>query len=89
MPTLLLRLENSVAELLKSKKIQPCDGHVGIRPKAAVTYPYSEFHDFFFFFFFHSLRFVSGSRDGTARIWHYQQQDWKSVVLDMATKMTG
>ncbi|NWS41910.1 BRWD3 protein, partial [Probosciger aterrimus] len=36
-----------------------------------------------------SLRFVSGSRDGTARIWHYQQQDWKSVVLDMATKMTG
>uniref|UniRef100_A0A672UTK8 Bromodomain and WD repeat domain containing 3 n=1 Tax=Strigops habroptila TaxID=2489341 RepID=A0A672UTK8_STRHB len=35
------------------------------------------------------LRFVSGSRDGTARIWHYQQQDWKSVVLDMATKMTG
>uniref|UniRef100_A0A8C0HQD2 Bromodomain and WD repeat-containing protein 1 n=1 Tax=Buteo japonicus TaxID=224669 RepID=A0A8C0HQD2_9AVES len=36
-----------------------------------------------------SVRFVSGSRDGTARIWHYQQQDWKSVVLDMATKMTG
>uniref|UniRef100_A0A8C6NBR0 Bromodomain and WD repeat-containing protein 1 n=1 Tax=Melopsittacus undulatus TaxID=13146 RepID=A0A8C6NBR0_MELUD len=40
-------------------------------------------------FFSYSLRFVSGSRDGTARIWHYQQQDWKSVVLDMATKMTG
>uniref|UniRef100_A0A8B9NUF3 Bromodomain and WD repeat-containing protein 1 n=1 Tax=Accipiter nisus TaxID=211598 RepID=A0A8B9NUF3_9AVES len=39
--------------------------------------------------FFSLLRFVSGSRDGTARIWHYQQQDWKSVVLDMATKMTG
>ncbi|NXK98393.1 BRWD3 protein, partial [Formicarius rufipectus] len=36
-----------------------------------------------------SLRFVSGSRDGTARIWHYHQHDWKSVVLDMATKMTG
>uniref|UniRef100_A0A8D0GR10 Bromo domain-containing protein n=1 Tax=Sphenodon punctatus TaxID=8508 RepID=A0A8D0GR10_SPHPU len=36
-----------------------------------------------------SLRFVSGSRDGTARIWHYQQQEWKSIVLDMATKMTG
>uniref|UniRef100_A0A8C4IGY1 Bromodomain and WD repeat domain containing 3 n=1 Tax=Dicentrarchus labrax TaxID=13489 RepID=A0A8C4IGY1_DICLA len=31
-----------------------------------------------------SLRFVSGSRDGTARIWHYQQQEWKSVTLDMA-----
>uniref|UniRef100_A0A8C4IEF3 Bromodomain and WD repeat domain containing 3 n=1 Tax=Dicentrarchus labrax TaxID=13489 RepID=A0A8C4IEF3_DICLA len=29
-------------------------------------------------------RFVSGSRDGTARIWHYQQQEWKSVTLDMA-----
>uniref|UniRef100_A0A8C5TJY7 Bromodomain and WD repeat domain containing 3 n=1 Tax=Malurus cyaneus samueli TaxID=2593467 RepID=A0A8C5TJY7_9PASS len=36
-----------------------------------------------------SLRFVSGSRDGTARIWHYHQHDWKSLVLDMATKMTG
>uniref|UniRef100_A0A8C5IY33 Bromodomain and WD repeat-containing protein 3 n=1 Tax=Junco hyemalis TaxID=40217 RepID=A0A8C5IY33_JUNHY len=35
------------------------------------------------------LRFVSGSRDGTARIWHYHQHDWKSLVLDMATKMTG
>uniref|UniRef100_A0A8B9TQE3 Bromodomain and WD repeat domain containing 3 n=1 Tax=Anas platyrhynchos TaxID=8839 RepID=A0A8B9TQE3_ANAPL len=34
-------------------------------------------------------RFVSGSRDGTARIWHYHQQEWKSIVLDMATKMTG
>uniref|UniRef100_A0A8C4M2W7 Bromodomain and WD repeat-containing protein 3 n=1 Tax=Equus asinus asinus TaxID=83772 RepID=A0A8C4M2W7_EQUAS len=34
-------------------------------------------------------RFVSGSRDGTARIWQYQQQEWKSIVLDMATKMTG
>uniref|UniRef100_A0A8D0AJC2 Bromodomain and WD repeat domain containing 3 n=1 Tax=Sander lucioperca TaxID=283035 RepID=A0A8D0AJC2_SANLU len=31
-----------------------------------------------------SLRFVSGSRDGTARIWHYQQQEWKSVTLDIA-----
>uniref|UniRef100_A0A7N6AB87 Bromo domain-containing protein n=1 Tax=Anabas testudineus TaxID=64144 RepID=A0A7N6AB87_ANATE len=31
-----------------------------------------------------SLRFVSGSRDGTARIWHYQQQEWKSISLDMA-----
>ncbi|KAL6086679.1 hypothetical protein STEG23_028440, partial [Scotinomys teguina] len=36
-----------------------------------------------------SLRFVSGSRDGTARIWQYQQQEWKSIVLDMATKMSG
>uniref|UniRef100_A0A3B3BFL7 Bromodomain and WD repeat domain containing 3 n=1 Tax=Oryzias melastigma TaxID=30732 RepID=A0A3B3BFL7_ORYME len=33
------------------------------------------------------LRFVSGSRDGTAKIWHYQQQEWKSVTLDMAAKL--
>uniref|UniRef100_A0A3B4UPP5 Bromodomain and WD repeat domain containing 3 n=1 Tax=Seriola dumerili TaxID=41447 RepID=A0A3B4UPP5_SERDU len=33
------------------------------------------------------LRFVSGSRDGTARIWHYQQQEWKSVTLDMAARL--
>uniref|UniRef100_A0A7N6AVN3 Bromo domain-containing protein n=1 Tax=Anabas testudineus TaxID=64144 RepID=A0A7N6AVN3_ANATE len=32
-----------------------------------------------------SDRFVSGSRDGTARIWHYQQQEWKSISLDMAS----
>ncbi|XP_073808252.1 bromodomain and WD repeat-containing protein 3 isoform X3 [Danio rerio] len=36
-----------------------------------------------------SLRFVSGSRDGTARIWHYQQQEWKSTVLDMTTRLPG
>lgn len=36
-----------------------------------------------------SLRFVSGSRDGTARIWHYQQQEWKSVVLDMTARLPG
>ncbi|XP_077165128.1 bromodomain and WD repeat-containing protein 3 isoform X4 [Paroedura picta] len=35
------------------------------------------------------LRFVSGSRDGTARIWQYQEQEWKYIVLDMATKITG
>uniref|UniRef100_A0A4W3HL33 Bromodomain and WD repeat domain containing 3 n=1 Tax=Callorhinchus milii TaxID=7868 RepID=A0A4W3HL33_CALMI len=34
-------------------------------------------------------RFVSGSRDGTARIWQYQQQEWKSIVLDMFTKLPG
>ncbi|XP_056665182.1 bromodomain and WD repeat-containing protein 3 isoform X2 [Monodelphis domestica] len=36
-----------------------------------------------------SLRFVSGSRDGTAKIWQYQQQEWKNIVLDMTTKATG
>ncbi|KAJ8355742.1 hypothetical protein SKAU_G00185360 [Synaphobranchus kaupii] len=34
-------------------------------------------------------RFVSGSRDGTARIWQLQQQEWKSILLDMATKLPG
>ncbi|XP_037835020.1 bromodomain and WD repeat-containing protein 3 isoform X3 [Kryptolebias marmoratus] len=36
-----------------------------------------------------SLRFVSGSRDGTVRIWRYQQQEWKSVTLDMAARLPG
>uniref|UniRef100_A0AAR2LX44 Bromo domain-containing protein n=1 Tax=Pygocentrus nattereri TaxID=42514 RepID=A0AAR2LX44_PYGNA len=36
-----------------------------------------------------SDRFVSGSRDGTARIWQYQQQEWKSITLDMSTKLPG
>ncbi|XP_016429193.1 bromodomain and WD repeat-containing protein 3-like [Sinocyclocheilus rhinocerous] len=36
-----------------------------------------------------SLRFVSGSRDGTARIWHYQQHEWKSTVLDMSARLPG
>uniref|UniRef100_A0A674BQK8 Bromodomain and WD repeat domain containing 3 n=1 Tax=Salmo trutta TaxID=8032 RepID=A0A674BQK8_SALTR len=36
-----------------------------------------------------SYRFVSGSRDGTARIWHYQQQEWKSITLDIATRLPG
>ncbi|XP_027695243.1 bromodomain and WD repeat-containing protein 3 isoform X6 [Vombatus ursinus] len=36
-----------------------------------------------------SLRFVSGSRDGTAKIWQYQQQEWKNMVLDMTTKAPG
>ncbi|KAK1882757.1 Bromodomain and WD repeat-containing protein 3, partial [Dissostichus eleginoides] len=36
-----------------------------------------------------SLRFVSGSRDGTAKIWHYQQQEWKSVTLDVSARLPG
>ncbi|KAL0967139.1 hypothetical protein UPYG_G00248290 [Umbra pygmaea] len=36
-----------------------------------------------------SDRFVSGSRDGTARIWQLQQQEWKSILLDMQTKIPG
>ncbi|KAM4663406.1 bromodomain and WD repeat-containing protein 3 [Discoglossus pictus] len=35
------------------------------------------------------LCFVSASRDGTARIWQYQEQEWKALVLDMTVKMAG
>ncbi|XP_006886837.1 PREDICTED: bromodomain and WD repeat-containing protein 1-like [Elephantulus edwardii] len=36
-----------------------------------------------------SLRFLSGSRDGTARIWRFEQLEWRSILLDMATRMSG
>ncbi|XP_060608929.2 PH-interacting protein isoform X1 [Anolis sagrei] len=36
-----------------------------------------------------SSRFVSGSRDGTARIWMYKKKEWKSILLDMATRPAG
>uniref|UniRef100_A0A8B9CD58 Pleckstrin homology domain interacting protein n=1 Tax=Anser brachyrhynchus TaxID=132585 RepID=A0A8B9CD58_9AVES len=35
------------------------------------------------------LEFVSGSRDGTARIWQFKRREWKSILLDMATRPTG
>ncbi|KAF7247086.1 PH-interacting protein [Varanus komodoensis] len=34
-------------------------------------------------------RFVSGSRDGTARIWMFKRREWKSILLDMATRPAG
>uniref|UniRef100_A0A3Q2CXB8 PH-interacting protein n=1 Tax=Cyprinodon variegatus TaxID=28743 RepID=A0A3Q2CXB8_CYPVA len=37
--------------------------------------------------FSHCSDFVSGSRDGTARIWQLQPQGWKSILLDMQTKL--
>ncbi|XP_030054921.1 PH-interacting protein [Microcaecilia unicolor] len=36
-----------------------------------------------------SNRFVSGSRDGTARIWQFKRREWRSILLDMATRPTG
>jgi len=33
-------------------------------------------------------RFISGSKDGTARIWRYDRQQWKFIVLYMAAKPT-
>uniref|UniRef100_A0A8C8BRJ0 PH-interacting protein n=1 Tax=Otus sunia TaxID=257818 RepID=A0A8C8BRJ0_9STRI len=35
------------------------------------------------------LEFVSGSRDGTARIWQFKRREWKSILLDMATRPAG
>ncbi|XP_030059699.1 bromodomain and WD repeat-containing protein 1 isoform X2 [Microcaecilia unicolor] len=32
-------------------------------------------------------RFISGSRDGTARIWQFKQQEWHSVLLDMSARL--
>uniref|UniRef100_A0A8D2PJA6 Bromodomain and WD repeat-containing protein 1 n=1 Tax=Zosterops lateralis melanops TaxID=1220523 RepID=A0A8D2PJA6_ZOSLA len=30
-------------------------------------------------------RFISGSRDGTARIWRFEQAEWRSILLDIDT----
>ncbi|XP_008825134.2 bromodomain and WD repeat-containing protein 1 isoform X2 [Nannospalax galili] len=34
-------------------------------------------------------RFLSGSRDGTARIWRFEQLEWRSILLDMTTRISG
>ncbi|KAJ8027105.1 Bromodomain and WD repeat-containing protein 3 [Holothuria leucospilota] len=34
-------------------------------------------------------RFISGSKDGTARIWRYKNQSWISTLLNMSTRLTG
>ncbi|KAK3780024.1 hypothetical protein RRG08_029717 [Elysia crispata] len=35
----------------------------------------------------HLNRFVSGSNDGTARIWRYERQEWRATVLSMSAKL--
>nr|XP_033797347.1 bromodomain and WD repeat-containing protein 1 isoform X2 [Geotrypetes seraphini] len=32
-------------------------------------------------------RFISGSRDGTARIWQFKQQEWHSILLVMSARL--
>ncbi|EDV25019.1 uncharacterized protein TRIADDRAFT_25819, partial [Trichoplax adhaerens] len=32
-------------------------------------------------------RFISGSRDGTARIWEYKRSEWHSITLNMSTRL--
>uniref|UniRef100_A0A8D2PL30 Bromodomain and WD repeat domain containing 1 n=1 Tax=Zosterops lateralis melanops TaxID=1220523 RepID=A0A8D2PL30_ZOSLA len=34
-------------------------------------------------------RFISGSRDGTARIWRFEQAEWRSILLDMSDRLLG
>jgi bromodomain and WD repeat domain containing protein 1/3 len=31
-----------------------------------------------------SARFLSGSKDGTARIWRYEERRWKTVLIDVS-----
>ncbi|XP_044141837.1 LOW QUALITY PROTEIN: bromodomain and WD repeat-containing protein 1-like [Bufo gargarizans] len=38
-------------------------------------------------FSYNSERFVSGSKDGIARIWSLEDQEWNSIVLDMDTNL--
>ncbi|XP_006815970.1 PH-interacting protein-like [Saccoglossus kowalevskii] len=35
------------------------------------------------------IRLVSGSRDGTARIWEFRRQEWRNTLLNMATRLPG
>ncbi|XP_055320942.1 bromodomain and WD repeat-containing protein 3 isoform X2 [Sitodiplosis mosellana] len=34
-----------------------------------------------------SLRYVSGSKDGTALVWHFERQQWKSMRLEMTERL--
>ncbi|XP_059610185.1 PH-interacting protein isoform X2 [Phlebotomus argentipes] len=33
------------------------------------------------------LRFISGSKDGTAHVWHFESQQWKSLKLSMTDRL--
>lgn len=35
------------------------------------------------------LRFISGSKDGTALIWRYEKLEWRSTRLRMTTRLEG
>ena len=35
------------------------------------------------------LRFVSGSKDGTALVWQFRRQKWVNLRLEMTTKLPG
>lgn len=33
------------------------------------------------------LRFISGSKDGSAHVWHFESQQWKSLKLQMSERL--
>ncbi|XP_055716898.1 PH-interacting protein isoform X3 [Phlebotomus papatasi] len=33
------------------------------------------------------LKFISGSKDGTAHVWHFESQQWKSLKLNMTERL--
>ena len=35
----------------------------------------------------HGERLMSGSKDGTARIWRYERQEWKALVINTALRV--
>jgi bromodomain and WD repeat domain-containing protein 1/3 len=35
------------------------------------------------------LRFISGSKDGSALIWRYEKQEWRTVRLRMSCRLEG
>lgn len=35
------------------------------------------------------LRFISGSKDGSAHVWHFESQQWKSLRLQMSEHLPG
>lgn len=35
----------------------------------------------------HGLRFISGSKDGTANLWNFESQQWKSMKLNMSDRL--
>ena len=35
------------------------------------------------------LRFISGSKDGTAIMWRYEKQEWRTTRLRMTTRLEG
>lgn len=35
------------------------------------------------------LRFISGSKDGTAQIWHFETQQWKNIKLNISDRLPG